>query len=375
MKWITVFFLLTSIIYGQEFAFPQYRLDIKLSSPTFNTAESFVENAAGNICGLIIINDDNSFLLKHTSSNYNYDDNPAGPYLVSNKIKKLIQFNFSINRNSSTDKNIKLKCEYYIYEKKESTEINNYGVSQKEILENIPLDKELSLNFLSSVFTQVQHTVILKVDRNASKRQQIAEGMRAPGLSFNGHLSWAIKDIKNSIKKSTLKNKSFKMDLGFLITDKSGKEIDFRKFEYPLPSDTIYSLDSAAITSPVRVYFGKMKKPFAVYNPKIVNLYRYSEEYKNSQIEEEIALIPIGLTANTVSFELFWGRHVWYSTSVFTKKFKIELGKPLKLEMDGFGTGITRMTNANGESFQIGLNDYSDYINEYLIITVYDDKK
>jgi hypothetical protein len=293
-------------------------------------------------------------------------DNTPDDYF-HNYADRIVQYSFYPEKVSAGDSLLSLYCKYILYEKKKEISANmfNYDISFHECFYTVPINKKISLDFLKELFPKATiNEVTFSLDNVIYKKEQ-------PSLNLSRYML-SEKDIKQSVKKDMVTDSSIHFQAEYLCLDKNGDKVFTRsKFKCPSEINRICTDSVDMQEFPLTVYKGSASIPFQMYNPLKEDLYAKSKKYKNSIITYSILAIPLDKRGNKYDFNILITRSLWGSEWTYSKKIEVEVGKPLRIDLETSAGLIRTDETIDGQIFKLySKEDFSDYVNEYFVISV-----
>jgi hypothetical protein len=280
--------------------------------------------------------------------------------------ERIISFKFIPDKDSVSIATFK----YMIFERKEVGKQNKtvYEVSQSEKKISTRLGEYFHLEFLDSDFPGFSgYSFRFIYDEYENWTQAYKNQMKS--YLQTTYLYSSKDDIFKSIDSAQTGLPSLNIGIDYLRTNKKGEKLSIKKFAQPLTEN----YRSMLTPLKTKVYSGSLIFPFKLYNVQKEEAFSKSEETNGIQMYYEVILVPIAKTGNVYTADLYTSLHFWWSTFNYKKRIELTEGKPLKIQMDS--VDVDRSFIYGGEDIYISLaKDYYDYVNEYFIITLEENK-
>ena len=280
--------------------------------------------------------------------------------------EKLVYFSFCPEKIQDKD-SLKVYCKYIIFEKENKIGFHkyNYNISFKEEFFHIPLDKEVSLDFLKKLFPEASvNTAVFSIGKNLSAIKQSTLDLSKYQIKSN--------DIKESIKKNFEEGSKLKISAEYVRIKKNDDEILVRaKFDCSGKKYIVHPESVEELDYPLCVYQGAVETPFSMYNASKVKLFQKSKLYGDSKIKYSLSVIPLDHKGNKYTFKLIINRGIWNGMSSYSKLISIEVGKPIRIYLEAAG-GLYRNDEViDGKRLNLSLkDDFANYVDESIIIQV-----
>jgi len=395
MKIIALIVLLNGILFGMSENELKVNLKLKISEANNITETWGEQNDKGFITGVLYSNpslkligswnkvdfgffDDMSkiFWFKEENSKANVTDElydkfyPSDSYnndnLFYTDAVKILQYGFYPQKAKLSD-SLRIYLKYVLYEKKSKvkTNKNNYDISFNERFFTVPINKEIEFDFLKDIFPEEEtNKAIFYLDEKMNSPKQPTINLSDYKLGLN--------EIDKSVRKTAKENSNIKINAEYIRSDKNGNNLllknNFRSFE---EINRVHTGDFSFLDFFLNLYKMEVTVPFIMLNKSKEQLFSKSKLYNDSKLDYSITAIPLNKKGNSYSFNVIICRGLWNGQWTYAKKIELEIDKPLRIELEG-AIGLLRNTERiDGQLLRLNSKeDYADYVNEYLILTL-----
>ncbi|HEX2983433.1 MAG TPA: hypothetical protein VHO28_07810 [Ignavibacteriales bacterium] len=288
-------------------------------------------------------------------------DNRSNSNISFGNADKILQYSFYPEIINDKDSSLLLYCKYILYERKEQIAVNkfNYETTYYEKFYRVKINTDISLDFLKEIFPEAEYiSATFQIDKNINNYSSL--DVSAYSMNIN--------DIKESVKMPP-QDSSLRIAAEYIRSDKKGEKILTTKdFYCDSKKRFVYSGLNLTAGFPLNIYEGTAEAPFEIYAPQKKELFAKSKEFKNTLVICWLMFIPVNKENGLYTFDVAISRGILHGTQSYLKRIGLRIGEQIRIKLDDM-SGLYREEIVDDQTLDWDIKkDYSDYVNEYLII-------